>query len=313
MHTDRQSNEAHTRMCCCGNSLELPGDVVQNGKEHAEFDRENNRLTVWIPKLTPGEHFDGLDMLTKLLTHRKELPATIEELDGDEQPPADESAADAAAAAAAADTLHVLRPHYGFADGFSDFFEPLQEDLPEIIDLPQPDLVAAADRTRLREQQEDQHFEIEHYMFATVPMCSPGGGKGDGGCDYTHAHTHRADFMEEEALQPYLDYEAPWEQELRTLERKLAAEAQPPTDAAEAAPDACPCDPAALVSMAAREGGVQDRAELARVVVAFTDEDNETLMTLPRRQCLHDPHSPSHSFSPLTDVASGGAHDGNDA
>lgn len=119
--------------------------------------------------------------------------------------------------------------------------------------------------------------------------------------------------MEEEALQPYLDYEAPWEQELRTLERKLAAEAQPPTDAAEAAPDACPCDPAALVSMAAREGGVQDRAELARVVVAFTDEDNETLMTLPRRQCLHDPHSPSHSFSPLTDVASGGAHDGNDA
>ena len=100
--------------------------------------------------------------------------------------------------------------------------------------------------------------------------------------------------MEEEALQPYLDYEAPWEQELRTLERKLAAEAQPPTDAAEAAPDACPCDPAALVSMAAREGGVQDRAELARVVVAFTDEDNETLMTLPRRQCLQ-PHSHSPS------------------
>ena len=38
--------------------------------------------------------------------------------------------------------------------------------------------------------------------------------------------------------------------------------------------------------MAAGTGGVQDRDELTRVVVAFTDEDNETLMTLPRRQCL---------------------------
>lgn len=158
-------------------SLELPGDVVQNGQEHAEFDRENNRLTVWIPKLNPGEHFDGLDMLTKLLTHRKELPATIEELDGDQPPPADATAADAAAAADAADALpHVLHPHYGFANGFSDFFEPLQEDLPEIVDIPQPDLVAAADRPRLREQQEDQHFEIEHYMFALFSG--------------THAHIH---------------------------------------------------------------------------------------------------------------------------
>ena len=147
--------------------MELPGDVVQNGKEHAEFDRENNWLTVWIPKLNPGEHFDGLDMLTKLLTHRKELPGTIEELDGDAAPPADATAAEAAAAADAAE-LRVLHPRYGFANGFSDFFEPLQEDLPEIIDLPQPDLVPAAERRALREQNEDQHFEIEHYMFVHV-------------------------------------------------------------------------------------------------------------------------------------------------
>ena len=104
--------------------------------------------------------------------------------------------------------------------------------------------------------------------------------------------------MEEEALRPYLDYEAPWEQELRTLERKLAAPAAADgAAAAEDAPDACPCDPAALVSMAARADGVPDRAELARVVVAFTDEDNETLMTLPRRQCLPSPPAHHHAHT----------------
>lgn len=92
--------------------------------------------------------------------------------------------------------------------------------------------------------------------------------------------------MEEEALRPYLEYEAPWEQELRTLERKLAAAETNAEESADAGAEACPCDPAALASMAAGTGGVQDRDELTRVVVAFTDEDNETLMTLPRRQCL---------------------------
>ena len=150
------------------NSLELPGDVVQNGKEHAEFDRENNRLSVWIPKLTPGEHFDGLDMLTKLLTHRRELPGRIEELSRTYSE--DSSAGEATTAPADESGLlqNVLKPKYGFGNGFSDFFEPLQEDLPEIVDILQPDITPAADRRKLREKQEDQKFEIEHYMYGFI-------------------------------------------------------------------------------------------------------------------------------------------------
>ena len=144
--------------------------MVQNGKEHAEFDRENNRLSVWIPKMTPGEHFDGLDMLTKLLTHRKELPGRIEELSstyasGDSAEPAAAESSTEQPRDESGLLQSVLKPKYGFGNGFSDFFEPLQEDLPEIVDILQPDITPAADRRKLREEQEDQKFEIEHYMF----------------------------------------------------------------------------------------------------------------------------------------------------
>ena len=33
-------------------------------------------MTVIIPKATPGEHFDHLDMLTRLLTQPRKTPAT---------------------------------------------------------------------------------------------------------------------------------------------------------------------------------------------------------------------------------------------
>ena len=130
---------------------------MQNGREHAEFDREHDRLSVWLPKARPGEHFDGLDMLTRLLARPKELPGSIEELDSPQQQQQQEIHE--------ASSSNLVYPHYGFGNGFSRFFEPLQEDLPEIVDIPQPDLVPACDRRRLREQHEDQHFEIEHYMF----------------------------------------------------------------------------------------------------------------------------------------------------
>ena len=41
--------------------------LVEDGRERAEHDVGSGVLTVWLPKATPGEHFDDLQMVTELL------------------------------------------------------------------------------------------------------------------------------------------------------------------------------------------------------------------------------------------------------
>ena len=98
---------------------------------------------------------------------------------------------------------------------------------------------------------------------------------------------NRADFMEEEFLKPYMDYEAVWEQELKTIERKLATTTSVDTTDKDGDDESmCPCDPAALASMATSSDTGVNVDELKTLVVAFTDEHNETLTMLPKRTCL---------------------------
>lgn len=39
--------------------LRLPGDVVEDGNERCTHDVTTGTFTVYIPKATPGEHFEG--------------------------------------------------------------------------------------------------------------------------------------------------------------------------------------------------------------------------------------------------------------
>jgi len=92
--------------------------------------------------------------------------------------------------------------------------------------------------------------------------------------------------MEEEFLKPYLDYEAVWEQELKTIERKLASTSSEIGEEGDDGESMCPCDPAALASMATSSDTGESVDELKTLVVAFTDEHNETMTMLPKRTCL---------------------------
>lgn len=154
-------------------ALELPGDVVQDGRERAEFDRASDRLTLWLPKRCRGERFDGLDMLTQLVLRRPAAAGStkphhqIEVVGvGGESSTLAEPLEDVAACAAA-EELGVGRPAFGF-NGMRDaaFFEPLMEDLPEIVDFSAPEvlLLHAKERRAAREKQEDAKFDAEHYM-----------------------------------------------------------------------------------------------------------------------------------------------------
>lgn len=59
-------------MSCLGDSvanlirLELPGSVVEDG-DHIQFRLESGDMFITMTKLTPGEHFEDLDMLSRLI------------------------------------------------------------------------------------------------------------------------------------------------------------------------------------------------------------------------------------------------------
>lgn len=115
--------------------------------------------------------------------------------------------------------------------------------------------------------------------------------------------------MEEDKLQPLLDFEAQWEQELKTLKRKQAeaeaatAAARQARETAREAGGAMPMNPRELVEMMdwqaqqetataatttteAAGTGTEPEAGMKEVVVTLSDEQKEWLATLPRRQCL---------------------------
>lgn len=61
-----------------------------------------------------------------------------------------------------------LKPteYYGFNGSFTGYFRGVAESLPEILELPDPDVTPLAQRKALRLQSEEIKFDPEHYMCA---------------------------------------------------------------------------------------------------------------------------------------------------
>ncbi|XP_045848306.1 protein SHQ1 homolog [Meles meles] len=172
--------------------LTLPGRVVENGIEQGSYDTDKGIFTIRLPKETPGQHFEGLNMLTALLAPRKSRTAKplVEEIgasevseggveDEDEefdweieQSPYEEASESA------------LNPQYryGFGNLRSGVFQRLQDELSDVIDIKDPDFTPAAERRQKRLAAELAKFDPDHYL---------------------------ADFFEDEAVEQVLKYN-PW-------------------------------------------------------------------------------------------------------
>ncbi|NXG41925.1 SHQ1 protein, partial [Psilopogon haemacephalus] len=171
--------------------LTLPGRIVEDGREKASYDTDKGirTFTIHLPKETPGQYFEGLDMLTSLLAPKKsrsakplveEIAASAElseeeeeEFDWEiEQTPYNESAES------------TLAPQYcyGFGNLRSGVFQRLQDELSDVIDIKNPDQTSVDERRRQRLAAEAAKFDPDHYL---------------------------ADFFEDEAIQHVLKYK-PW-------------------------------------------------------------------------------------------------------
>ncbi|XP_060574596.1 protein SHQ1 homolog [Ruditapes philippinarum] len=182
--------------------LALPGKIVEDGREKADYNADNGEFVIVVPKQTPGEHFEGLDMLTKLLEAKGKKPApsslieviddgTLEgtdEADNDDDDELDEDFDWRIEQVPYKEQPKLTgAPKYGFANQKSGVFSRLQEDMVYIVDCSDPDTMCVADRREERIQAENDKFDEDHYI---------------------------ADMYEDVLIKPLLDFQPHWCEEV---------------------------------------------------------------------------------------------------
>ncbi|XP_056130898.1 protein SHQ1 homolog [Lampris incognitus] len=159
--------------------LTLPGRIVEDGREKATFDIDKGLFTLRVPKETPGENFEGLQMLTILLAPKgsrsaKPLVEDISTVSGacggsegnDEEE--DEEEFDWQVE----QEVYTENPEgelgapqkYGFGNQRSGVFARLQEELSDVIDIKNPEGTTAAERRQARIDAETTAFCHDHYL-----------------------------------------------------------------------------------------------------------------------------------------------------
>uniref|UniRef100_G1PN27 Protein SHQ1 homolog n=1 Tax=Myotis lucifugus TaxID=59463 RepID=G1PN27_MYOLU len=174
--------------------LTLPGRIVENGSEKGSYDADKGIFTIQLPKETPGQHFEGLNMLTTLLAPRKSRTAKplVEEIDLGASEVSEEGVEDddedfdweieqSPYEEVSEGALHP-QGHYGFGGLRSGVFQRLQDEFSDVIDIKDPDFTPAAERRQKRLAAELAKFDPDHYL---------------------------ADFFEDEAVEQVLQYN-PW-------------------------------------------------------------------------------------------------------
>ncbi|XP_073500866.1 protein SHQ1 homolog isoform X2 [Phyllobates terribilis] len=187
--------------------LTLPGRIVEDGRQKATYNADDGVFTLQVPKETPGQQFEGLTLLTSLLAPKgartckplieemgsaSEVPEVEEEEEFDwqiEQTPFEEPSGDAL-------------PHcgYGFGNLRAGVFGRLQEELNDVIDLRDPDVTPASERTHRRLAAEKAKFDPDHYL---------------------------ADLFEDDAIQHLLKYKPWWVQVAKEVSGTAPARQDP--------------------------------------------------------------------------------------
>ncbi|KAI6648472.1 Protein SHQ1-like [Oopsacas minuta] len=165
-------------------SLHLPYPLTEDGRERACYDVDSGNFVVYVPKMNSGQVFPDLDMLTKLLTQPNKMPdiksivSTPEILVLEEEklsPTGDSSdeELDWKLEQVIPETIDIVPlggSCYGFANQKQGVFSRLQDDLPELVSLPDPDRTPHTQRGVLRKSFENLEFDPEHYLADTMEI-----------------------------------------------------------------------------------------------------------------------------------------------
>uniref|UniRef100_A0A665UGM8 Protein SHQ1 homolog n=1 Tax=Echeneis naucrates TaxID=173247 RepID=A0A665UGM8_ECHNA len=156
--------------------LSLPGRILEDGREKAKFDIDKGLFTLRVPKETPGEHFEGLQMLTSLLAPKGSRSAKplVEDLrsfsiqgaenyEEDDEEDFDWQVEQEVYMESSEGELGAQQK-YGFGNQRSGVFARLQDELSDVIDVKNPEGTTAAERRQARLEAEASAFSPDHYL-----------------------------------------------------------------------------------------------------------------------------------------------------
>jgi protein SHQ1 len=165
--------------------LNFEQQLTQDGRETASYNIDAGLMTCTLPKAVPGQHFDNLDMITKLLTSRAPTRATagppgIEVVGGDSDSDSDSEwykqpfpvaqVVTAASLSCAADGVDIRvferSSCYGFGNRYKGLFADLEADM-EVLAGKSFDASSASERRQQRCAQEEAAFDVDAYMNDT--------------------------------------------------------------------------------------------------------------------------------------------------
>ncbi|XP_078399849.1 protein SHQ1 homolog isoform X1 [Cetorhinus maximus] len=185
--------------------LTLPGRIVEDGREKASYDTDAGIFTIKVPKETPEEYFEGLNMLTALLAPKgsrsaKPLLEEIEHsINAEEEEDQEEFDWEIEQTPYVELEGNVINSScfYGFGNLRSGVFKRLQHELSEVIDLKEPDSTTMVERRQKRLAAEEAKFDSDHYL---------------------------ADLFEDDAIQHLLKYEPWWTETQKRKVKKTQSE-----------------------------------------------------------------------------------------
>lgn len=170
--------------------LNFPHLLHEDDDASAQYDLASGFLTVTLTKAVPGQHFEDLDLLAKLLAPRKtEQGPLIEVLDSDPNITTDEDELVARASGLSLDHEEILEAaendwqlkqdvpeplsslktvaeeHYGFLDLYSGYFRHVEHASNEVNELgTEAETCPPQERRRKRLLHEEEKWDGEHYM-----------------------------------------------------------------------------------------------------------------------------------------------------
>lgn len=146
--------------------LRFPHNLVEDERMTSNYDIARSTVHCSIAKENPGEYFEDLDMLSKLLS-RREPPkkALVEEDMSEAQPDEDEDDEDDwEIDQHLPETDPIKKYHYGFNNQYSEFIGVSLHSANEINLLPDPEHTANTERREILHKKAIDDFDQEHYL-----------------------------------------------------------------------------------------------------------------------------------------------------
>ncbi|KAI8336910.1 SHQ1 protein-domain-containing protein [Blakeslea trispora] len=156
--------------------LHFPANIIEDDDSKATYDPSAGQFTIRVSKETKGQHFEDLDLLTKLLartgeTEKQKKKPLIEVVKSEENAPLEDTELQDAIdfnwelpQELPTETLK-LSAHYGFNQQYSGYFRHVHETMNEINELSEPERLTAEERRQERLASENAQFNEDHYCM----------------------------------------------------------------------------------------------------------------------------------------------------